>query len=62
MGGNTDFDVKFTNKAVVENTSKVVVSMFAPEPWQKYSNGANGIIHADNTTFNNTRRIVEMMA
>ena len=61
-GGNTDFDVKFTNKAVVENTSKAAVSMFAPEPWPEIQQWGNGIIHADNTTFNNTRRIVEMMA
>lgn len=61
-GGNTDFDVKFTNNATIENTSAAAVSMFAPEPWPQIQQWGNGILHAENTTFNNTRRIVEMMA
>lgn len=61
-GGNSDFDVKFTNGPTIENTSQAAVSMFAPEPWPQITNWGNGILQADNTTFNNTRRIVEMMA
>lgn len=61
-GGNHDFDVKFTNNAVIENTSQAAVSMFAPEPWPQITNWGNGILQADHTTFNNTRRIVEMMS
>lgn len=61
-GGNSDFDVKFTNGAIVENTIQAAVSMFAPEPWPQITNWGNGILQADNTTFNNTRRIVEFMS
>lgn len=61
-GGNTDFDVKFTNNAIIENTSAAAVSMFAPEPWPQIQQWGNGILHADHTAFNNTRRIIEMMA
>ncbi|HMT54583.1 MAG TPA: T9SS type A sorting domain-containing protein [Saprospiraceae bacterium] len=61
-GGNTDFDVKFTNNAVGENTASALVSMFAPFPWPQIQQFGNGILHAENSTFNNTRRIVEMMA
>src|SRR5699024_10036267 len=32
-GGNSDYDVKFTNNAVIENTTDAAVSMFAAEPW-----------------------------
>lgn len=60
-GGNTDFDVKFTD-ATIENTSKAAVSMFAPESDPDFYDYGNGILHADNSTFNNTRRIVEFMA
>jgi hypothetical protein len=61
-GGNTDFDVKFTNGAIIENTSKAAVSMFAPEPWPQITNWGNGILQAENSTFNNTKRIVEFMS
>lgn len=61
-GGNSDFDVKFTNGATIENTNQAAVSMFAPEPWPQITNWGNGILQADNTTFNNTRRIVEFMS
>lgn len=61
-GGNLDFDVKFTNGATIENTSAAAVSMFAPEPWPQITQWGNGILHADNTTFNNTKRIVEFMS
>lgn len=60
-GGNKDFDVKFLD-ATIENTSSAAVSMFAPLPWPDIQQYGNGIIKADNTTFNNTSRIVEMMA
>ncbi len=61
-GGNSDFDVKFTNGAIVENTSKAAVSMFAPEPWPDITQWGNGILQADNTTFNNTKRMVEFIS
>jgi len=61
-GGNSDFDVKFTNNAVIENTSYAAVSMFAPEPWPEVQDFGNGILHADNTTFNNVQRIAELIA
>lgn len=61
-GGNSDFDVKFTNGATIENTSQAAVSMFAPEPWPQITNWGNGILQADNSTFNNTKRIVEFMS
>lgn len=61
-GGNTDFDVKFINGAILENTSQAAVSMFAPEPWPQITQWGNGILQAENTTFNNTRRIVEFMS
>jgi hypothetical protein len=61
-GGNTDFDVKFTNNATIENTATAAVSMFAPYPWPQIQSYGNGILHAENSTFNNTRRIVEFMS
>ena len=61
-GGNTDFDVKITNGAVVENTSKAAVSMYAHEPWPEIQNFGNGILQADNSTFNNTHLIAEFMS
>ena len=61
-GGNSDFDVKFANDAVIENTSHAAVSMFAPEPWPAVQNFGNGILHADSTTFNNVQRIAELIA
>jgi hypothetical protein len=61
-GGNTDFDVKFTNNATIENTATAAVSMFAPYPWPQVQQYGNGILLADHTTFNNTRRIVEFMS
>lgn len=61
-GGNTDFDVKFTNGAVIENTHHAAVSMFSPEPWPAITQWGNGILHAENTTFNNTKRIVEFIS
>lgn len=61
-GGNSDFDVKFTNGATIENTRAAAVSMFAPQPWPEIQQFGNGILQADNTTFNNTRRIVEFMS
>ncbi len=61
-GGNSDFDVKITNGSVVEHTSEAAVSMFAPEPWPNATNYGNGILHADNSVFNDTRRIAELMA
>lgn len=61
-GGNSDFDVKITNAAVIENTSAAAVSMFAPEPWPAVQNWGNGILHAENSFFNNTRRMVEFMS
>ncbi|TVQ42833.1 MAG: T9SS C-terminal target domain-containing protein [Saprospirales bacterium] len=61
-GGNTDFDVKITNAAIIENTSAAAVSMFAPEPWPAIQNWGNGILHAENSFFNNTRRMVEFMS
>ncbi len=60
-GGNVDFDVKFTNNAVVENAG-TAVSMFPPLPWPEITEHGNGIIHADNTTFNNVGRIAELIA
>jgi len=61
-GGNSDFDIKFTNDAIIENTSEAAVSMFAPEPWPGITQFGNGILQADKTTFNNTKRIVEFMS
>lgn len=61
-GGNSDFDVRFTNSATIENTNSAAVSMFAPLPWPQIQQYGNGILKADNTTFNNTKRIVEFMA
>jgi len=61
-GGNSDFDVKFTNNAIIENTSEAAVSMFAPEPWPEIQSFGNGIVHAENSTFNNVRRIAELMS
>lgn len=61
-GGNSDFDVKFHSNAIIENTAKAAVSMFSPESWPNAGLYGNGILHADNTTFNNTRRIVELMS
>ncbi|MBX7163179.1 MAG: T9SS type A sorting domain-containing protein [Saprospiraceae bacterium] len=52
-GGNGDFDVKLTN-SIVENTSRAAVSTFA-------GNG-NGILLAENTVFNNCRRLAELTA
>ena len=50
-GGNGDFDVKLIN-SIVENTSRAAVSTFA-------GNG-NGILLAENTVFNNCRRLAEL--
>ena len=61
-GGNADFDVKFTNNAVGEHTASALVSMFAPFSWPQIQQYGNGTLHAENSTFNNTRRIVELMA
>ena len=61
-GGNSDFDVKFINGAIVENTSNAAVSMFAPENWPTITQWGNGILYAENTTFNNTQRIAEFMS
>ena len=61
-GGNSDFDVKFMNNAVIENTAVAAVSMFAPESIPIIWGYGNGILHAENTTFNNVRRIVELMS
>jgi len=36
--------------------------MFPPLPWPEASNYGNGILHADYTTFNNCKRIVELIA
>lgn len=60
-GGNTDFDVKFTNQAIVEN-ARTAVSMFPPLPWPEMRDYGNGIVHADNTTFTNVGRVAELMA
>ncbi len=62
VGGNSDFDVKFTNNSIVENTSHAAVSMFPPISWPQAGQFGNGILHADHTSFNNTRRIVEFMS
>ncbi|MBK7800030.1 MAG: hypothetical protein IPJ53_13075 [Saprospiraceae bacterium] len=59
---NSDFDVKFMNNAVIENTAVAAVSMFAPESIPIIWGYGNGILHAENTTFNNVRRIVELMS
>lgn len=56
------FDVKFTNLAVIENTSDAAVSMFAEDTYSNPPVFGNGILHADNTTFNNVRRLAELMA
>lgn len=61
-GGNDDFDVKFTNGAVVENTSRGAVFMLPPEPWPEIQQWGNGILHAENTTFNNVERIAEFLS
>lgn len=61
-GGNTDFDVSIKNGSVVENTSSAAVSMFPPLPWPDMAQHGNGILQAENSTFNNTRRIVEFIA
>lgn len=62
-GGNMDFDVKFTNGAVIENTHHAAVSMFPPLPtWNEMAQHGNGILQAENTTFNNVKRIVELIA
>ncbi|MEZ4906633.1 MAG: T9SS type A sorting domain-containing protein [Saprospiraceae bacterium] len=61
-GGNVDFDVKFTNGAIVENVSQSAVSMFPPLPWPEAISYGNGILQADNTTFNNVNRMVEFMS
>lgn len=60
-GGNEDFDVKLNN-ATIENTSGAAVSMFPPLPWPEMQNHGNGILHADNTVFNNVRRMAELIA
>ncbi len=61
-GGNTDFDVEIKNSARIENTSKAAVSMFSPESWPLAGNYGNGILHAESSTFNNCRRMVEFMS
>ncbi|MEM8585548.1 MAG: hypothetical protein AAGF87_14810, partial [Bacteroidota bacterium] len=61
-GGNADFDVKFTNDAIIENTNAPAVSMFAPESWPEIQQWGNGILIAENSIFNNTKRIVEFMS
>jgi Secretion system C-terminal sorting domain len=61
-GGNADYDVKFVNNSVIENTNAPAVSMFSPLPWPEIQQYGNGILQADNTTFNNTQRIVEFIA
>ncbi|MBK8245081.1 MAG: hypothetical protein IPK88_16765 [Saprospiraceae bacterium] len=61
-GGNTDFDVEIKNSARIYNTSKAAVSMFSPESWPLAGNYGNGILHAENSTFNNCRRMVEFMS
>lgn len=61
-GGNSDFDVKFMNNAIIENASGAAVSMFAPESIPTIWGYGNGILHSENTTFNNVRRIVELMS
>ena len=58
-GGNSDFDVKMYNNAVIENVEHTAVSMFPNLPWPQ---GGNGILHADNTTFNNCNRMVEFIS
>jgi len=61
-GGNSDFDVMTMNGAVIENTS-TAISMFPPNiPWPAVQNFGNGIVLADNTTFNNCRRMAEFIA
>lgn len=46
-GGNSDFDVKTMNDAIIENTSSAAVSMFAPVPWPEVQQYGNGILHAE---------------
>jgi len=62
-GGNTDFDVMTMNGAVIENTSAPAISMFPPNiPWPEVQQFGNGILLADNTTFNNCQRMLELIA
>lgn len=61
-GGNNDFDVKTMNNAVIENVSKDAISTLAPEPWPDVTNWGNGIVHLQNTTFNNCNRVLQLMA
>jgi hypothetical protein len=62
VGGNSDFDVSIKNQAIIENTSQAAVSMFPPLPWSEARQHGNGILHAENSAFNNTMRIVEFIA
>lgn len=61
-GGNTDYDVKIMNQSIIENTSAAAVSMFAPYNYPQITQYGNGILHAENSTFINTRRMAEFMA
>lgn len=59
-GGNDDFDVQLFN-TTIENASQAITTR-PPLPWSEAIEYGNGIIHADNTTFNNVGRLAEMMA
>ncbi len=61
-GGNSDFDVKIFNDALIENVTDAAVSMFPDLPWPQIKLHGNGILWAENSTFNNCRRMVEFIA
>lgn len=61
-GGNSDFDVKIYNQSTIENTKDAAVSMFPALPYNQAVNFGNGILEAQNSTFNNCKRIAELIS
>ncbi len=52
-GGNLDFDVQITNGAVIENATAAVSMYPWGLTWPEHKNQDNGILLADNSSFNN---------
>lgn len=61
-GGDDEVDVQFTNDAIIENVDGPAVSMFPALPYNEAILFGNGILEADNTTFNNCKKMVEFAA
>lgn len=58
----SSFDVMVTNGAVIENTLGSNVSMDPPVPYSQKAGLGNGVIYADNATFRNGFRAVELIS